>query len=137
MAPGDVDESLSDGEQTRCLHELEDGHDLLVYLADAEPSSWTERCLRQADRVVLVADADGDSALTGGRTSNCLPVRRGHVAPGSTSCSFSPITGLSPNTPSSGCAAGVSIATIMSGFTHETTCSASPGRSPDVRSPWS
>ena len=65
VAPGDVDEALSDGEQTRRLHELEDAHDLLVYLADDEPSSWTERCLRQADRVVLVADADGDTALTG------------------------------------------------------------------------
>ena len=65
VAPGDVDESLADGEQTRWLHELEDGHELLVYLADGEPSSWTERCLRQADRVVLVADADGDVAVTG------------------------------------------------------------------------
>jgi predicted acylesterase/phospholipase RssA/CRP-like cAMP-binding protein len=64
VAPGDIDESLTDGEQTRRLHELEDAHDLLVYLADPEPSIWTERCLRQADRVVLAADADGDSAVT-------------------------------------------------------------------------
>ncbi|NNL12547.1 MAG: cyclic nucleotide-binding domain-containing protein [Acidimicrobiia bacterium] len=64
VGPGDVDESLTDGEQTRRMHELEDAHDLLVYLADGEPSGWTERCLRQADRVVLVADADGDTAIT-------------------------------------------------------------------------
>jgi predicted acylesterase/phospholipase RssA/CRP-like cAMP-binding protein len=64
LGPGDIDESLTDGEQTRSMHELEDAHDLLIYLADPEPSSWTERCLRQADRVVLVADADGDSAPT-------------------------------------------------------------------------
>jgi len=65
VAPGDVDEALSDGEQTRWLHELEDGHDLLVYLTDGESSSWTERCLRQADRVVLVGEADGEAAISG------------------------------------------------------------------------
>ena len=35
------------------------GH--LVYCADPERSGWNERCLRQADRVVLVADASRDS----------------------------------------------------------------------------
>ena len=60
----DVDETMSDGEMTRYLHELESAHDLLVYLADPSPSAWTERCLRQADRVVLVADAEADSALS-------------------------------------------------------------------------
>jgi predicted acylesterase/phospholipase RssA/CRP-like cAMP-binding protein len=34
------------------------GH--LVYCADPEHSTWNERCLRQADRVVLIADASQD-----------------------------------------------------------------------------
>lgn len=58
----DVDETLSDGDMTRYLHELEATHELLVYLADPRPSSWTERCIRQADRVLLVADATEPAA---------------------------------------------------------------------------
>lgn len=60
----DVDETLTDDGLTRHLHELEVAHDVLVYLADREPSSWTDRCLRQADRVVLVANAAHSSDLT-------------------------------------------------------------------------
>lgn len=60
----DVDESLGDGEMTRHLHELEASTELLVYLADREVSAWTERCIRQADRIVLVAEAESDSGLT-------------------------------------------------------------------------
>ena len=60
----EVDESLSDDGLTRHLHEQEMAHDVLVYLADREPSSWTERCLRQADRVVLVGNAAESSELT-------------------------------------------------------------------------
>ncbi|NNF09002.1 MAG: cyclic nucleotide-binding domain-containing protein [Acidimicrobiia bacterium] len=60
----DVDESLGDGEMTRYLHELEASTELLVYLADRGVSAWTERCIRQADRIVLVAEAESDSALT-------------------------------------------------------------------------
>ena len=73
----DVDESMSDEEMTRYLHELENAHDLLVYLADDHPSSWTERCLRQADRVLLVADAEGDTALS--ETERALIGRRGEL----------------------------------------------------------
>jgi len=35
------------------------GH--LVYCADSDRSTWNDRCVRQADRVVLVADASRDS----------------------------------------------------------------------------
>lgn len=64
LGRGDVDETLSDAEMTAYLDRLEGAHDLLVYLADPEPSGWTQRCLRQADRVVLVAETDADSSLT-------------------------------------------------------------------------
>jgi predicted acylesterase/phospholipase RssA/CRP-like cAMP-binding protein len=44
------------------LNHHESRHDVIVYQADDGPTEWTERCLRQADHVVLVADASEDSA---------------------------------------------------------------------------
>jgi NTE family protein len=35
---------------------LEEAHDIVLYEADSKPSEWTHLCLRQADRVVLLAD---------------------------------------------------------------------------------
>jgi NTE family protein len=35
---------------------LEEAHDVVLYEADSEASEWTHLCLRQADRVVLLAD---------------------------------------------------------------------------------
>lgn len=42
------------------LDRREREHEHLLYLADVSASTWTERCLRQADRVVLVARADAE-----------------------------------------------------------------------------
>ena len=64
VAAADVDEGHDDANLTRFLHDLEADHDLLVYLAEREPSTWTDRCLRQADRVVLVGEADADAGLS-------------------------------------------------------------------------
>jgi NTE family protein len=36
---------------------VEEAHDIVLYEADAEESEWTRHCLRQADRVVLLAEA--------------------------------------------------------------------------------
>ena len=36
---------------------LEEDHDMVLYEADFEPSQWTRHCLRQADRLVMLADA--------------------------------------------------------------------------------
>jgi predicted acylesterase/phospholipase RssA/CRP-like cAMP-binding protein len=44
------------------LAEQEVEHRYVVYQAEAALSPWTERCLRQADRIVIVADATGDPA---------------------------------------------------------------------------
>ena len=41
------------------LNEQEASHRYVVYEGDPEASAWTERCLRQADRVLLVGDAAG------------------------------------------------------------------------------
>lgn len=37
-------------------------HDMVVYEADPDTGPWTSRCARQADRIILVADADRDPA---------------------------------------------------------------------------
>lgn len=44
------------------LNQRESVAKVIVYEADPEPSEWTERCLRQADHIVLVADAAEDPA---------------------------------------------------------------------------
>jgi predicted acylesterase/phospholipase RssA/CRP-like cAMP-binding protein len=54
--------------------ELHFGH--LVYLGDPGHSAWNERCLRQADRVVIVADA------TDPELPDLAPVRSGSAATG-------------------------------------------------------
>jgi CRP-like cAMP-binding protein len=46
-----------DAETTQWLHNLETSQDSVLYQADPGPSPWTTRCLRQADRILLVADA--------------------------------------------------------------------------------
>ncbi len=60
----DLEDAADDDELTRRLHDLETAHDLLIYLADRQPSAWTDRCLRQADRVVLLGDANSEVGLT-------------------------------------------------------------------------
>jgi len=69
------------------LHDQEERHDFVLYEADRGPSQWTRRCLRQADRVLLVADADADPALSeieretaderGGRDYDLVLLHRG------------------------------------------------------------
>ncbi|RZU38425.1 NTE family protein [Fluviicoccus keumensis] len=44
------------------LDKLESRNDYVVYLANPCDDAWTQRCLRQADRVLLLADA-ADSAM--------------------------------------------------------------------------
>lgn len=40
------------------LTQLEDRYRYIVYAASPEPDAWTRRCLRQADRILLVAHGD-------------------------------------------------------------------------------
>lgn len=61
QTPPDAPASFS---LVRWLNEQEAGHSYVVYEADPSASQWTERCLRQADRVLLVADA-GDEPTPG------------------------------------------------------------------------
>jgi predicted acylesterase/phospholipase RssA/CRP-like cAMP-binding protein len=73
LGSSDVDEALgrrgiaqsADDDPTylrvsRWLHEREENYRYVIYLADADWSTWTERCLRQSDRILFVATAAGD-----------------------------------------------------------------------------
>jgi NTE family protein len=44
------------------LYGLESANDLVFYVADEDVTPWTELCLRQADRVLLVASLQGQAA---------------------------------------------------------------------------
>jgi predicted acylesterase/phospholipase RssA/CRP-like cAMP-binding protein len=60
LGPGAADRSpAADGAAALAgwLHDLEADHRFLVYQADAGLTPWTRRCLRQADAIVVVADA--------------------------------------------------------------------------------
>jgi predicted acylesterase/phospholipase RssA/CRP-like cAMP-binding protein len=47
----------------RWLSEQETNYRYIVYQADPAASHWTERCLRQADRILLLGDARGSPEL--------------------------------------------------------------------------
>lgn len=47
---------------TRWIDEVESNHEFLIFVADRQPSAWTERCVRAADEVVLLAWADQPKA---------------------------------------------------------------------------
>ena len=48
----------SDEERARWLDDQERRHDYLLYVGDRGPSPWSSRCVRQADRILLVASAE-------------------------------------------------------------------------------
>ena len=57
----EVDEEDAAGIRlTAWLDEQESHHQFLIYETDAAASLWTRRCLRQADEILLVADAASD-----------------------------------------------------------------------------
>ncbi|KQP12781.1 patatin-like phospholipase family protein [Pseudorhodoferax sp. Leaf267] len=45
------------------LDEIEATHDVVLLLADAAPSAWTQRCCRHCDELLLLADATQPMAL--------------------------------------------------------------------------
>ena len=52
-----VGEGLDASRLAAWCSDLETDHDVVVYRADPEPTAWTRACIRQADLLVLVADA--------------------------------------------------------------------------------
>jgi NTE family protein len=65
--PGALEEEPGPEEDRRLVawtNGLEAGHDHVVLLADPRPNAWTRRCARQADVVVVLADAGDDPGPT-------------------------------------------------------------------------
>lgn len=56
--------SAVEGVDAAWAHDLEAAHDLVVFRATATDLPWAQRCVRQADAVVLVADASRRPELT-------------------------------------------------------------------------
>jgi NTE family protein len=46
------------GQTSEWFHRFEAGHDIVLYEGDEPDGAWTQLCIRQADRVVLVASAE-------------------------------------------------------------------------------
>lgn len=50
---------------TRALNELEAGSDFVLFLADPEPTAWSEKVIRHADLVLAVGEHDADHETNG------------------------------------------------------------------------
>jgi NTE family protein/lysophospholipid hydrolase len=57
------DGSAEHSRTTSWMNEQESRHDVVLYETDAAPSAWTRRCLRQADRILIVADPESEPSL--------------------------------------------------------------------------
>lgn len=44
------------------FNDLENRYDIIIFSADGTDSPWSRRCLRQADKILLIADAEDDPA---------------------------------------------------------------------------
>ncbi len=51
-------DAVAENEPTDWFNRFEDQHDVVFYQGDRPDSAWTHFCLRQADRIMLVARAD-------------------------------------------------------------------------------
>jgi hypothetical protein len=47
-------------ELTGWLGAMEEAHSLVVFITDGENTTWTKRCVRQADIILVVANAAGE-----------------------------------------------------------------------------
>ena len=54
------EDHLDDAKLIAWLNTQEARYRFIIYQTDADVSEWTERCIRQADRVILLANANGD-----------------------------------------------------------------------------
>jgi NTE family protein len=58
------DDAPPENERAAWLLEMENRTDLALLITDPEPTPWTRRCLRHADRAMLVADAAAPAGPT-------------------------------------------------------------------------
>ncbi len=54
----EIGEGEGGGHQTEWFHDIEAGHDFVLYQADGTAGPWSRLCLRQADLAIVVAEAD-------------------------------------------------------------------------------
>ena len=85
LGAGAASVAMQDGERSHrvalLLEQAESEHQFVLLVADAGPTGWSRRCLRQCDEVVLVADAEQPPALHRLETE-CVPqpgAERGQV----------------------------------------------------------
>ena len=57
IAQTPFDNKADSNRLTSWLDQQESTHDLLLYIADSKVTEWTKRCMRQADELLLLADA--------------------------------------------------------------------------------
>ena len=57
-----AENDLRDAPLVAWLNEQEARYQFVIYQTDRTVTEWTERCIRQADRVILVANANGEPA---------------------------------------------------------------------------
>jgi len=53
-----LDDSENDQRLRRWLNDLENKHDYVVFAADNDHDTWSLRCLRQADRILILGEAN-------------------------------------------------------------------------------
>lgn len=65
LSPQGIDRTLAsdEGRLGAWIDEQESRHSFLLYEAEPGLTSWTRRCLRQADRILVVADSDDEPSL--------------------------------------------------------------------------
>jgi NTE family protein len=64
MSTTPLNDSAGNDRLVEWLNQLERSHRYLVYSAGAEPDAWAARCMRQADRVLVVLRATDTPAMT-------------------------------------------------------------------------
>lgn len=64
MARTPLADGAGNGRLVEWLNRLERNHRFMVYLAGREPSAWAARCMRQADRVLVVVNGSSSPVAT-------------------------------------------------------------------------
>lgn len=63
-AQASLNEAFRNKKLTTWLDHQESQNDLAIYIPDKHRTEWTKRCIRQADEILLIADASVPPALT-------------------------------------------------------------------------
>lgn len=92
--------ALDDPQVVHWLEEQERVCDLVVYLADPEPTPWAERAIAQADQVLIVGMHDG--AAAGGRVPVNPIEQLAHETHGASGCRLALVNDRAPGTPVAG-----------------------------------